>query len=293
MVYFKKILLLFLAGVLCFCLAACSPTDGEALEITGKDLAEKTDEEVISILLAKYEAYNPSAFEFSYTMHGIISDPEMEDVFCQGVSLQAADGSMSFVRTGEDGTVMESCIYVDGILYLYDGTEKVQYSLSRQGAVDQFSSQYTFYFEDLKDYTARVLLRSEDGSYRIVLSAPNEAAMLRWKEQEFYVEETDDTPAESVTDYREIYLSLRFSSEGVPTGAALGFDYTWTYDGVDLQVRNTQTWQVVSTDGATISVSAPEDADDYEEGSVPEDTDSHTDSHGSSASDDSDETTDE
>ncbi len=273
----KRILLLFLGIILCFGLVACGSDSGEDPEILRKDLASMTDEELIPELLNSYANYEEPAV-FSAEMSWIYRSGEITIAEMEGKVLSnGVDRMMEMTCTVEDTTKSERYIYKDGVCYI-DAETKTKMKWNRPEVVDYFTERYpSFGSVDDYNFVAKDLWRSDDGSYSLVLYLPANSIADSADILSPLTAVGNDTAPVTMSDFSDIYLTLRFSPEGKLIGQTLGFDCVMNADGVETEGTVTFRFFLSSENPFQTPISAPEDADTYSDGAPDSSEDSVTD----------------
>lgn len=251
---------LLLAGVMCLCVTACGRSESEdASLLTKKELSIMTDEELISLLLKNYSAYaEPRVFagEMSYKYR---SGDTVIASMTGSVRSNGTDRIMTVQRKTGDLEKTVTYTHKNGILYWNDGAN-LQYSAESEQVISYFSAMYPS-FGTVSEYgfARKDLLRSEDGDYFVVLSQPANGVgnadvvspLASLKE-----------PVE-LSSFSEIYLTLRFSSEGSLMGQSLGFDCKMTSDGAVTEGTVLFQFVIHSVEPVQLPISEPENVESY------------------------------
>lgn len=259
----KRTLLLFLAITLCFGLVACNSNEEEDPKILPKDLAAMTDEELIPVLLASYDDYTEPAV-FSAQMSWLYRSGESVLAKMEGtIRSNGIDRMLERTYSVEATTKSESYIYYNGVCYVNDGTK----TKSEGKNTDVFAYFESLYpkFGKVSDYNfvAKDLLRSEDESYSLVLYLPANSIADSADIVSPLTAAGNETPPVTMSDFSDIYLTLRFSPDGKLMGQTLGFDCKMNADGVVTDGSVLFRFDITSTDPAQGVVSAPDDASAY------------------------------
>lgn len=262
---YKKLLLLLLAGALCLSLTACS-RGGEPQETPKISLSEMKEDQALEILLADFKEFHPEAYIVSYTVKARIAD---EDESVKGTLCRTKE-AFSFsesIGSSEDKTYYT---YKDGVLYsAQNGSKKVKYSCKTAEAEKNLPSYCHFFFNNVDEFESKALLRSEDGGYIVVLSAPK-GTFLNLTESVLKAvkEDSSFTPKNP----KELFYTLHFSENGLPVGASMGYDLTIDSEGVSVLAKIRIDWTLASENISPDAVSAPEDADSYKQTQPPSDS---------------------
>lgn len=258
----KHWMIVLLAGALCLGLAACSGQE-QAPEITKEDLAAMTDDALTSALLENYEKYSAPKV-YSAEMSWIYRSGE--SVLASMTGTVCSDGSdASLIRTCTVGeqSKKESYVYSNGMCYI-NGSEKSKAAADRE-EIDAYFEERLPVFGAVPDYNfvESDLLRSEDGTYFLVMFLPANGIADSADVTGPLTAAGNATPPVEMSNFSDIYLTLRFSAEGSLTGQTLGFDCKMTADGVETEGTVLLSFVITSADAARPLVSPPEDADQY------------------------------
>ena len=259
---FKKILLLFLAAALCLSLGACgeTPDEDEALR---KDLSAMSDQELTATLLANYEAYEePGVFigEVSWLYRSGDSV-----IASMTGSVRSTGAARTMTRTASVGesTRTETYTYVGGVCYFHH--DKIKASAEPDAVSAYFAARYPQFGRVSEYYFARKdLLRSEDGSYLLVLSEPSADVAPSADITGPLTAAGNETPPVTLSGVTDLYLTLCFSAEGKLTGQTLGFDCKMTADGIETEGEVLFQFRITSTDPVQNVISAPDGSDAFE-----------------------------
>lgn len=258
----RNFLWILLAVFLCVSLAACNGAAPEDSESPRLDLTDMTEEQVIDTLLEKYESYQEPAV-FSATMSWSYRSGDTVVASMEGtVRSNGTDRVLTSVRTVENTSARADVVYSGGTLYVNHGG-KTQCSMEKDAVVRYFEGFYpSFGSAQSYDFAQRDLLPSDDGTYAIVLSNPQKgmgdgdiAAPL--------IAAGNETAPVTLSNFSDIYLTLRFGADGSLIGQTLGFDCDMTADGVVTEGTVLFKFSIRSTDPVQTPISAPEDKASY------------------------------
>lgn len=256
---------LILTCMIVFSLAACGTSQEPSSEISGEELARMTDTELIPVLLERYAQYGePSVFsaEISYLYRsGDTVFARMEGT----VRSNGVDRVLSLSRTVEGKERQEQYVSHNGMCYLNDGTKKIKGACESDDAAAHFASFYPS-FGIVSDYNfaKKDLLRGDDGAFFVVLSIPANGVADSADCQTPLTLAQKEGETVTLSDFSQIYLTLRFSPEGVLTGQTLGFDCKINSDGAVTEGNVLFRFAVTSTAAVQTPISAPDDAATYE-----------------------------
>jgi len=191
----------------------------------------------------------------------------------------AGDGMAASCETKVlDTTVAQEMVYVDGTLYVSALGVNVKGPATEAEARKALEAmQVRIPDDNLGAFSQKTLLRSEDGSCRVILSEPTVdlLSLLNFSHLIAQEDGTEDAPAEGeeavlpeeeslrFTKISDVYLSLAFSAEGTLTGMELGGDVTCLQNGVESLMTLKVTYKILSTDPAQVQVAPPADGDSY------------------------------
>ena len=271
----KKLTALFLAFLLISSLSACGilsePEEPE------KTLSQKTDEELIIVLLDGMDKQEASpAFLAEYSVRCLSADQVLTSVEgTLGVKGTQSHMTVTATAAGESATV--DYVYTDGVFYVNAAGVKVRYPASAEQILPYLESTVSSEFDDVFSYAfaKRSLLRETDGGYTVVLSDPT---------QNLPVSDGEEDPR--ITEVKDFFVSLRFSSRGALMGTTFRMTCTVASSDTTTEVVYVSEYDIVSTDGREVYISAPEDAESYAEGSDNPFADPTTDSEASSGTSD-------
>ncbi len=261
----KNVLLLCLALTLCLGLAACNSGAGEDPETVRKDLAGMTDADLIPLLLENYASYaEPAVFsaEMSWSYrNGDVVIASMEGT----VRSTGVDRLLSRTCTVGEDSKTASYVYSGGVCYINAGT-KTKTSAEGAAVAAYFASLYPA-FGKVSDYNFqdKELLRSEDGTYSLVLFLPANGIADSADIIAPLTEAGNDAAPVTMSDFSDIYLTLRFSSEGKLIGQTLGADCEMTAEGIESEGTLLLKFSITSSDPVQNPVSAPDDAASYKD----------------------------
>ncbi len=254
----KRWLLLLLVGVLLLSCVACAPSGEEAPEALQQNLATLSDEELIEILIKNYETYQEPAV-FAAEMSCLLTVADVSALKMTGtVRSTGADRKLNLTLKTVAGTVETAAVYHNGMLYLDVGGVKTKYDCREDEtlAQEQIKEWYPV-FVTLQEgnFGRRDLLRSDNGTYTLVFSAPadNMGATLP---------ETGEDGVE-ILSLSDSYLTLFFSSEGKLLGQTFGTDMKVNSDGIETEAEYTVKFLITSTDPVQNPISVPDDAEEY------------------------------
>ncbi|MBO5249039.1 MAG: hypothetical protein J6B54_07150 [Clostridia bacterium] len=258
----KHWMIILLSGVLCLGLVACGGQE-QVPEITKEDLAAMTDDALIPVLLENYEKYsapNTYSAEMSWTYRS------GESVIASMTGTVCSDGlGIALTRTCTVGeqSKKESYVYSNGMCYI-SGSEKSKAAADRD-EVDAYFEKLLPVFGEVSGYNfvENDLLRSEDGTYSLVLFLPANGIADSANITAPLTAAGNATAPVEMSNFSDIYLTLRFSAEGHLTGQTLGFDCKMTADGVETEGTVLLRFVITSTDATQPLVSVPQDADQY------------------------------
>lgn len=259
---------LLLLTVCCF-FAACGAPQSPSTDISGEELAEMADGELISVLLEKYAQYEePAVFsaEFSYRYRsGNTVLSQMEGT----VRSNGVDRILSLTRTVEGADSQETYVQHNGICYLNDGTKKTKGACESVDAATYFASFYPS-FGKVSDYNfaKQDLMRGDDGAFFLVLSIPANGVADSVDYQTPLTLAQKEGETVTLSDFSRIYLTLCFSSEGDLTGQTLGFDCKINSDGAVTEGDVLFSFALTSTAAVQTPISAPEGVESYESQTV-------------------------
>lgn len=271
----KKLTALLLAILLTLSLTACGIfADPEEPE---KTLSQKTDEELIIVLLDGMDKQEASpAFLAEYSVRCLSADQILTSV--EGVlEVKGSQSHMTVTATaaGESSTV--DYVYTDGVFYVNAAGVKVRYTASAEQILPYLESAVPSEFDDVFSYAfaKRSLLRETDGGYTVVLSDPTQNLPISGGEED-----------PRITEVKDFFVSLRFSSRGALMGTTFQMTCTVASAETTAEVVYVSEYDIVSTDGREVYISAPEDAASYAEGTDNPFADPTTDSEASSGTSD-------
>lgn len=258
----RNFLLILLAVMLCFTLAACNGAPSEEGESPRLDLTDMTDEQVMDTLLEQYASYQEPAV-FSATMSWSYRSGDSVVASMEGtVRSNGPDRVLASVRTVDGTSVRADAVYSGGTLYVNQG-EKVQCSLESKDAIDYFASFYPIFGTAQSfDFAQRDLLPSDDGTYALVLSRPQNGMGDSDILTPLTAVGNQEAPV-TLSNFSDVYLTLRFAADGSLVGQTLGFDCHMTADGVVTEGTVLFKFTIVSTDPVQTPISAPEDKASY------------------------------
>lgn len=277
----KKLTALLLAILLTLSLSACGLlSEPEAPE---KTLSQKTDEELMEILLDGLDDQesNP-AFLAEYSIRCLSADQVLTSVEgVLGVKGNQSRMTVTATAAGESSTV--DYVYTDGVFYVNAAGVKVRYTASAEQILPYLKSTVTSDFDDVSSYgfAEKSLLRETNGSYTVVLFTPTKNLPVTESEPE----EGAETDAR-ITEVKDFFVSLRFSSRGVLMGTTFRMTCTVASADTTAEVVYVSEYDIVSTDGREVYISAPEDAASYAEGTDNPFADPTTDSEASNGTSD-------
>lgn len=253
----KKILFLLMALVMVFSLCACN---GGAQDPSAEpSMPQLSDEETIDYLLEKYEGLNYPAV--SYDLSASFSVEEQEIRMTGQVAVKNESLSLKTTTAVGETSVDYRCVYVDGMLYVDALGVKMKSPATADQAGSVLENQQFFDLEDTDIFRDRTLLRSEDGSFLVVLSLPSEDVLsLLNLSSVLSAEEGEEIRFTKTSDF---YVSLAFSPEGNFQKMTVGGTVTVTDNGVETSLEMEVVTRILSVDPAEITVTAPEDADLY------------------------------
>lgn len=225
--------------------------DDEIKEL--KELNGKTPEQLYKAtenLLSEMTKYDLSlSYSFGFASGTISSSVALsQDVRVTDV------GAYSKSDMG-DGVVSEY-VYVDGIAYISNGTDKIKYD---DLTLEDFIEQFGLTFDAEGDWVdgkyldfSNAVFKPNGKLYALELSAPSEKAKQ-------YVSDTlssDDIKSASLS------VKLSFDEQGTVKEYVMNADYTETSEGVSLKstVRSELKFKSI---GSAASVTAPSDAQAY------------------------------
>ena len=253
----KKVILLLLLGCFCISLAACAPS-GEASQPSA---GEKSDEEIIALLLADCQGLDLP--DISYHTEFSLEIPGQGSLSLEAlVSVKGQDRSMEQTVSllGQSAT-MAYC-YTDGVFYVTSAQGNVKSSLEDPVLVKEAVRADFLLAPTL--FTEKRLLRSEDGSFYVVLSQADPASHEEIARQLAVL--GGEMQFSSLSD---IYTSLHFSPDGKLLGGVSGFTMTLLDGGSEFHVEVEGVHEVLSLDPSLIAISVPENADSYIESAAP------------------------
>lgn len=262
----KRFLLLFLASALCFGLTACDSDRGEAPEVSREDLASMTDKELIPVLLDSYADYE-EPLVFSAEMSWVYRSGESVVAEMEGVVRRnGSDRMMERTCTVGEEVKTERYVYKNGVCYIHDGS-KIKAEGTYAEVSDYFAERCPVFGKvDDYNFVAKDLLCSDDGSYSLVLFLPANSIADSADIISPLTAAGNETAPVTMSDFSDIYLTLRFSSEGKLTGQTLGFDCSMNADGIETEGSVLLRFSIVSTSATQLPVSAPEDESLYSDG---------------------------
>lgn len=258
---FKKILFLLLAMALCLSLAACgeTPDEDEALR---KDLTAMSDEELTATLLANYEAYEEPGVFVGETSWLYRSGDSVVASMTGSVRSNGAARTLTRTVTVGESSRTETCTYVGGVCYFHHNKTKASAEADQVSAC--FAARYPQFGKVSEYYFARKdLLRSEDGTYLLVLSSPSAGIAPSADITGPLTAAGNETAPVTLSGYSDIYLTLLFSAEGKLTGQTLGFDCKMTADGIETEGEVLFKFRITSTDPVQNVISAPDGGDAF------------------------------
>lgn len=258
----KKFLLLFLAAALCLSLGACGETPDLDEELR-KDLSAMSDNDLTSTLLANYEAYEePGVFVGEYSWLYRSGDTVVASMTGSVRSNGAARTLTRTAAVGESSRA-ETYTYAGGVCYFHH--DKIKASAEPDAVTAYFAKLYPQFGKASEYYFARKdLLRSEDGTYLLVLSSPSAGIAPSADITAPLTAAGNETAPVTLSGFSDIYLTLRFSAEGKLTGQTLGFDCKMTADGIETEGEVLFKFRITSTDPVQNVISAPDGADAFE-----------------------------
>lgn len=261
----KRLLILLLTGILCFGLVACNSGMGEDPETVRKDLAALSDAELIPVLLKNYGEYTEPAV-FAAEMSWVYRSGESVIASMEGtVRTNGVDRMLTVTRTVEEVSKSESYIHNGGVFYM-NADSKTKISAESADVAAYFATLYpSFGKVDDYNFTDNDLLRSEDGTYSLVLFLPANGIASSADITSPLTAVGNETVPVTMSAFTDIYLTLRFSADGKLTGQTLGFDCKMTADGVETEGTVLFRFHITSVDPVQTPISAPDDVASYAE----------------------------
>lgn len=250
----KKVVLLLLLWCFCLSLAACAPSGDPSQP------AEKSDEEMISSLLADCKGLDLP--NISYKTEFSVEIPGQGSFVLEAlVSVKGPSCAMEQTLSLMGQTATTAYCYSDGIFYATTAQGNVKSSLEDPALVKEAVRADFLLAPTL--FTEKRLLRSEDGSFYVVLSQADPASHEEIAQQLAVMGEL------KFSSLSDIYTSLHFSSDGKLLGGVSGFTMTLLDGGSEFQVEVEGVHEVLSLDPSQITVTVPENADAYAEATAP------------------------
>lgn len=255
----------FLLFAVCCSFVACGTPQEPSPEISREELAEMDDEALISVLLEKYAQYTePAVFSAEMSYRYRSGDTVLAQMNGT-VRSNGVDRILTLTRTVKGADSQENYVQHNGMCYLNDGDKKTKGACESVDAAAYFATFYpTFGAISEYNFAKKDLLRGDDGAFFLVLSIPANgvadsvdcAAPLTLAQKE--------DEAVTLSDFSQIYLTLRFSAEGDLTGQTLGFDCKINSDGAVTEGDVLFSFSLTSTAAVQTPISAPDGAESYE-----------------------------
>ena len=258
----KNLFLLLFVTILCLGLVACGSVENDP-EAVRKDLAAMTDEQLIPVLLDKYSKdQEPSVFsaEMSWLYRsGETVIAEMKGTFRRN----GVDRALNATYTVEEKSKTKEVVYRDGICYVNAGTKR-KATKSEAEVTAYFKTLYPS-FGNVADYnfTRKDLLRSDNGTYTLVLSSPANGMVSSADIITPLTAVGNKTAPITMSAFSDVYLSLFFSAEGTLMGQTLGFDCKMDADGVVTEGTVLFRFSITSTSVTQLPIAVPEGSDSY------------------------------
>ncbi len=259
----KRLFLLFLAVTLCFGLAACGSEEGQDPETIRKDLASMTDEQLIPILLDNYSKGQEPAV-FSGEMSWLYRSGDTVIAQMEGITRRnGVNRTLEVTYTVGEESKKEEYVYYDGICYVNAG--KKQKAAKTEGEVSSFfATRYpSFGYVADYDFAKKDLLRSDNGIYTLVLSAPAGGIVDSADIIKPLTAAGNKTAPITMSGFTDIYLTLSFSADGILMGQTLGFDCQMDADGVVTEGTVLFRYSITSASAEQVQISAPQESDSY------------------------------
>lgn len=258
----KHLLLPLLAVLLCLGLTACGTTT-EAPEKVRKDLAAMTDEQLIPVLLENYsDGQEPTIF--SAEMSWLYRSGETVIAEMEGTTRRNGnDRMLSVTYTVGETSKQEEYVYRDGICYVNAGTKR-KASKSAEEVAAYFATLSPV-FGKASDYNfaRKDLLRSDNGTYTLVLSSPAGGIPDSADIIKPLTAAGNKTAPVTMSGFSDLYLTLFFSAEGTLLGQTLGFDCNMDDDGAVTEGTVLLQYAITSTSVAQLPIPLPAESDTY------------------------------
>lgn len=258
----KHFLFFLFVAIICVGLSACGGVE-EDPETVRKDLAAMTDEQLIPTLLDN-ASKNLEPTVFSAEMSWVYRSGEAVIAEMSGtVRRNGTDRALTVTYTVEEESKTEEYVYRDGICYVNAGTKR-KAAKSETEVLTYFKTLYPS-FGNVADYnfTRKDLLRSDNGTYTLVLSAPANGIADSADILSPLTAVGNQTAPVTMSSFTDIYLTLFFSAEGSLMGQTLGFDCKMDADGVVTEGTALFRFAVTSISVAQLPISVPAESDSY------------------------------
>lgn len=292
----KKIFSLFLLSVLLLTATACggdkSPSNGSSENekdksngffegiIDGifgdKSLSWKSDDELITLFLAKYEeALNAPAYFKEYNFSTTFDSNTIANSIGYFM-VNGKDFSVDWVDYVEDENSATS-VYKDGMLYVTKDGEESQKTVEKEAVRGELEALGIVYQEiPRSDFASQTLTRNEDGSF--LLNVTLTSAALQEISSEV-LKASAEIPG--TRTFQGASLTIAFSKDGSILRSRLIVDVNITAEDGKIQVYSVEKYlKYTSFDASKIVISAPEQTPDFEDSGASSDGFFPTDSMG-------------
>lgn len=251
-------------------------------------LSGKSDNELITLFLAKYEeALNAPAYFKEYNFSTTFDSNTVANSIGYFM-VNGKDFSVDWVDYVEDKNSALS-VYKDGVLYVTKDGEESQKTVEKEAVRGELESLGTVYREiPRSDFASQTLTRNEDGSFLLNVTLSNAAL------QEISSDVLKASAEISGTrTFQGASLTLVFTKDGSLLRSRLIADVNVTAEDGTIQIYSVEKYlKYTSFDASKIVISAPEQTPDWEDSGETSDGFFTTDSVGSEGSGKASDTTD-
>lgn len=277
----KRFFAILLLVCMSFSLAACS----QEPEREKEDLSKLSDEKIVERLLSDYRKAKYPVVQYEGSVFVTVAQTTLEMRY--EASVNGTDLSYKAFAEEETQPVL-SVVCVNGTVYL--DMMGVKTKTADTDLVASYA-ELPFVLEDLDVFAKKDLLRTENDAYVLVLSEPSDAFIGQYGledmiESQLPSEDGEDD-SEAPIEIRSLegtFVSIVFSTAGEVQQLTVGVSARVLYDGEEMDLSMEAVYDILSRDAASVVVTAPSDASEYEDLSS-EDTDADSDASSDSSSD--------
>lgn len=277
----KRFFAILLLVCMSFSLAACS----QEPEREKEDLSKLSDEKIVERLLSDYRKAKYPVVQYEGSVFVTVAQTTLEMRY--EASVNGTDLSYKAFAEEETQPVL-SVVCVNGTAYL--DMMGVKTKTADTDLVASYA-ELPFVLEDLDVFAKKDLLRTENDAYVLVLSEPSDAFIGQYGledmiESQLPSEDGEDD-SEAPIEIRSLegtFVSIVFSTAGEVQQLTVGVSARVLYDGEEMDLSMEAVYDILSRDAASVVVTAPSDASEYEDLSS-EDTDADSDASSDSSSD--------